>query len=326
MPSSNAPLLSKADELIIRTLHKTVRATRYDDPVDQDSFLVASAHTVLQFRPCVASFASTPEVGECVFTIRALMQHNNARLSTTPDDAYASIVSFAGEIARKRQLFRDRQRAQKATQSGIEAAAVRAERREALNYAVKVNKQPVDEDAVSIPSTSEDEQDISSPRKETPALKVVTTITPPAQVCIPSVLSPLRELEALLFSIRLNNSPSKLLSLELVHPSTVSKPIPTGPRADRFPDPTDSTQKRARSEHGKQENMPFKRRRTEPSSSNDAELYASRPTRSEAVLRRRLLAVRTEIHRLACTEKQLCWALEEVPEASLSSRPQVHEE
>lgn len=46
---SSPPLsyLSKAGEDLIRQLFKTIRATRYEDPVDQDSFLTASANTVV---------------------------------------------------------------------------------------------------------------------------------------------------------------------------------------------------------------------------------------------------------------------------------------
>jgi hypothetical protein len=52
MSAFDAPRLSLADEAAIRKLLKTVRATRYEDPVDQDAFLVASANSVVHPRFC----------------------------------------------------------------------------------------------------------------------------------------------------------------------------------------------------------------------------------------------------------------------------------
>ncbi|KAJ7891586.1 hypothetical protein B0H14DRAFT_2560645 [Mycena olivaceomarginata] len=234
-------------------------------------------------------------------------------LIRTPFLVPPPVPFFAGEIARKRQLFRDLQHSQKANLSGIEGAAARTERREALEYAAKVNKPVVDEGAVSIPSTNDDEQ--SAP------------ISP--KVCL--LVSSLA-----LFLLHYSYLP---LRGHQAHPYWTS--------CDRFPHPKDSPQKRLRSEDDEQEGascrsqscaslfvpgpvlvpifLPVKRRCAEPSRLTDAEHYAPRPTRSEAVLRRRLAAVKAEIHRLSCTVKQLCWALEEVPEAyDHIPRTQIH--
>jgi hypothetical protein len=49
MSTFNLPRLSQSDEAAMRKLHKTIRATRYEDPLDQDAFLVASATSVVRF-------------------------------------------------------------------------------------------------------------------------------------------------------------------------------------------------------------------------------------------------------------------------------------
>ncbi|KAJ7838079.1 hypothetical protein B0H14DRAFT_3870200 [Mycena olivaceomarginata] len=163
MSAFDAPRLSLADEAAIRKLLKTLRATRYKDPVDQDAFLVASANSVLPFRPQVASFALVSEVGECVFTLRSALHSNNARLPNPSTDILTAIQDFAGEIACKRQLFRERNRAQADRARAAEGVAARAERRAALKHAARVNKPPsTDEDAVSIPSSGE-ESDAEEP-------------------------------------------------------------------------------------------------------------------------------------------------------------------
>ncbi|KAJ7848046.1 hypothetical protein B0H14DRAFT_2583269 [Mycena olivaceomarginata] len=149
--------LSKANEEIVRKVFKTIRATKYEDPVDQAAFLVDSANTVLEFRPQVASFALVPELGECVFTIRSMMHTNNTHLGTPFSDAFISIQDFAGEIIRKRQLFRERRRANADRVRAAEGAAARIERNTALEHAANTDKAPPspNEDAVSIPSGSD---------------------------------------------------------------------------------------------------------------------------------------------------------------------------
>ncbi|KAJ6612904.1 hypothetical protein B0H10DRAFT_2222676 [Mycena sp. CBHHK59/15] len=151
--------LSKVDEAVVRKLFKIVHATKYEDPVDQDAFLVESANTVLQFRPQVASFVLIPELGECVFSIRAMMHASSARLGTPFSDAFVSIQDFAGEILRKRQTFRERKRANADRIRVAEGMAASAERRAALEHASNLNTKPPaspDEDAVSIPSSSDE--------------------------------------------------------------------------------------------------------------------------------------------------------------------------
>jgi hypothetical protein len=82
----------------------------------------------------------TADIAECVFAIRSQLHSNNSRLGTPPDEAFSTISDFAGEIARTRQLYRDRKRAQTARISAEEGVAARAERREALKHAAKFQK------------------------------------------------------------------------------------------------------------------------------------------------------------------------------------------
>ncbi|KAJ7466666.1 hypothetical protein B0H11DRAFT_2197569 [Mycena galericulata] len=207
MPSLDTPCLPKSKQDAIRLLHKTVRATRYDDPVDQDAFLVASAHSVLALREHVASFALSPELSECVFTIRTALNHNNARFESTSGEVLAAISDFAGEIVRSRQLIRDRNRAQSTRLRAEEGAAARAERREALQYAKKKRPLSPDEDAISIPSEDEESfmNDHPAPLTVEPSSPVngidKTAVPSPVQ----ALLSPLPELESLMFSIRLTS-------------------------------------------------------------------------------------------------------------------------
>jgi hypothetical protein len=48
MASLDTPYLNETEEDAIRALHKSVRATRYEDPVDQDAFLVAAARSIVR--------------------------------------------------------------------------------------------------------------------------------------------------------------------------------------------------------------------------------------------------------------------------------------
>ncbi|KAJ6540940.1 hypothetical protein B0H10DRAFT_2245124 [Mycena sp. CBHHK59/15] len=189
MPSFDAPRLSLSEEDAVRALHKTVRATRYDDPVDQDTFLVASAHSILQFQEQIASFASSPDLSECVFSIRTGLHQNNSRLeSTTSGDVLIAVSDFAGEIIQ-------------------EAAVARAERREALKYAEKKRALSPDEDTVSIPS--DDEEPVSNNRPVSltvePSSPADGTNTTVVASPVRALLSPLPELESLMFSIRLTS-------------------------------------------------------------------------------------------------------------------------
>ncbi|KAJ7814559.1 hypothetical protein B0H13DRAFT_2381686 [Mycena leptocephala] len=204
--------LSKASEEVVRKMFKTIRATKYDDPVDQDAFLVESANTVLQFRPQVASFALVPELGECVFTIRSMMHANNARLGTPFSDAFISIQDFAGEIIRKRQVLRERRRANADRVHAAKGVAARLERHAALEYAANIDKKtpsPPDDDAVSIPSSSdESDPDEPPPVPKNPPSSPITvdlTNTPPGPQA--GLLSPLNELGARLGRMSLNTFP-----------------------------------------------------------------------------------------------------------------------
>lgn len=47
MSTFDASLLTSAEAASVRALHKSVCATQYEDPVDQDTFLVASARSVV---------------------------------------------------------------------------------------------------------------------------------------------------------------------------------------------------------------------------------------------------------------------------------------
>ncbi|KAJ7442987.1 hypothetical protein FB451DRAFT_1190319 [Mycena latifolia] len=224
MVSSIPGSLSKADEAIVRKLFKVIRATKYDDPVDQDAFLVESATTVLKYRPQVASFALIPELSECVFNIRSMMHANNARLGTPASDIFVSIQDFAGEIIRKRHTFRERRRANTERMRVAEGMAARVERSVALEYASKVNnKSPISpgDDTVSIPSSSDESGAEEPPRtpKNPPAslIKVESANTQPSsQVRIAVLLSPLSELGVRLGRLSLeaspHNPPSFLLS------------------------------------------------------------------------------------------------------------------
>ncbi|KAJ7933387.1 hypothetical protein B0H13DRAFT_2306781 [Mycena leptocephala] len=136
--------LSKNDEAVVRKLFKVIRATKFEDPVDQDAFLVESANTVLRFRPQVASFALVADLGEC---------------------------DFAGEILRKRQTFRERKRANTDRAHVAEGMAARIERNVALEYASNLaNKSPVspNDDVVSIPSSSDESGAEEPPRVSKP--------------------------------------------------------------------------------------------------------------------------------------------------------------
>ncbi|KAJ7761459.1 hypothetical protein B0H14DRAFT_3594889 [Mycena olivaceomarginata] len=224
MSTFDAPRLSLADEAAIRKLLKTLRATRYEDPVDQDAFLVASANSVLPFRPQVASFALVSEVGECVFTLRSALHSNNARLPNPSTDILTAIQDFAGEIACKRQLFHERNRAQADRARAAEGVAARAERRAALKHAARVNKPPsTDEDAVSIPSSGE-ESDAEEPsgiqHPSSPIVADVSTTAVPSSTQAP--LSPLSDLDAQMDRLRVRSPPS----VPLASPSSPSPSLP----------------------------------------------------------------------------------------------------
>ncbi|KAJ6629358.1 hypothetical protein B0H10DRAFT_2208764 [Mycena sp. CBHHK59/15] len=301
--------LSKVDEAVVRKLFKVVHATKYEDPVDQDTFLIESANTVLQFHPQVASFVLIPELGECVFSIRAMMHASSAQLGTPFSDTFVSIQDFAGEILRKHQTFRERKHANADPCLKLDA------------------KPPVspDKDAVSIPSSSDEsgadepprdpKNPLSSPIKVDPS-----QAQPSSQVnsgfvwagcrwehfCTPpSVLFifPLVELvlNPFLYPVQL---------------SIITKPIPTGPRARLHPKPAPTSRKRWQVEAGEDSSSPAAdlpyARPSRPMPHPAAGSASSRPATavSEDQLRRRLAAVQAEMCRLASAQKELYWQLQ----------------
>jgi hypothetical protein len=72
----------------------------------------------LQLCAQVASFASTPDLSECVFQLRTLIHRNNSLLKAPSNKTLDAITSFAGEIMQKCQLLRERTKASKARASG----------------------------------------------------------------------------------------------------------------------------------------------------------------------------------------------------------------
>ncbi|KAJ7025500.1 hypothetical protein C8F04DRAFT_1299890 [Mycena alexandri] len=196
MPSPAPLRLQESEEYAIRSLHKTIRATRYEDPVDQDAFLVASARSV------VASFAEFSDIGECVFTIRVALVANNLRLKTPPDAILGPITDFAGEIVRFRQTIRDRKNVQREQVCAEQGAAARAARREALESAARHELNKSAADTVSIPS--DDEEPAEPPH---PSPLRVKAMPPPSPVLVRliALLSPLQELDAMMFSLRLSS-------------------------------------------------------------------------------------------------------------------------
>ncbi|KAF8158751.1 hypothetical protein K438DRAFT_1961011 [Mycena galopus ATCC 62051] len=193
MPSPIPGSLSNKNEDIVRKLFKTLRATKFEDPLDQDSFLVESATTVLEFRPQIASFALVPDLGECIFLIRSMMHANNARLDSPPSDTFTSIQDFAGEIVRKRQTLRERKRANLERARVAEGAAARLERKAALEHATKVTDsqgpRSSADDVVSIPSSEDEAEPVFSLKNPPPSpISVDLTNVAPCSKAVP--LSP----------------------------------------------------------------------------------------------------------------------------------------
>ncbi|KAK7034173.1 hypothetical protein R3P38DRAFT_3496502 [Favolaschia claudopus] len=207
-------ILSKAEEDIIRSVHKTLRATHYEDPSDQKKFLEECARVLLVFRNRPSSFAMSTELGEYVFLLRAEMHKNSLVLPSPASNYYSSVVDFAGKVARKRiEYFRNLKLAPIKPLPAIDAAKANESHQEAPDAVACTSKAPVtlgDDDAVSIPS--DDEYEVVA-RPSTP---------------IPELLSPLPELQSLMLSLRLNG----------VAPFSPSSPSPSLPDLVPIESPT----------------------------------------------------------------------------------------
>ncbi|KAJ7725160.1 hypothetical protein B0H16DRAFT_1471945 [Mycena metata] len=226
MPSVTPPCLDKSQEDSVRTLFKSVRATKYEDPADQDAFLLAAARSVLHFRPQVASFAASSDIGECVFAIRTALVSNNIRLTTTPDPIISSISDFAGEIVRLRQTVRDRKRAQSEQLRAEEGVAARTARREALESAAKRELNKSDPDVVSIPSDDDPIAPHPSPLRVKSYTKSLQeeSPSPSMPVCPTELLSPLLELEGMMYSLQMS-SPRVLLASPSLPSQSLQAPV-----------------------------------------------------------------------------------------------------
>ncbi|KAK6966955.1 hypothetical protein R3P38DRAFT_3380838 [Favolaschia claudopus] len=207
-------ILSKSEEDIIRSLHKTLRATRYEDPSDQRKFLEDCARVLLVFQNRPSSFAMSTELGEYVFLLRAEMHKNSLVLPSPASNCYSAVVDFAGKVARKRiEYFRNLKLAPIKPLPAIDAAKANGSQQEvpdAVAHTSKTSSTPVGDDAVSIPS--DDEYEVVA-RPSTPA---------------PELLSPLPELQSLMLSLRLNG----------VAPFSPSSPSPSLPDLVPIDSPT----------------------------------------------------------------------------------------
>ncbi|KAJ7113786.1 hypothetical protein C8R44DRAFT_740682 [Mycena epipterygia] len=338
--------LSQTGEDVVRQLFKTIRATRYEDPVDQDSFLIASANTVLSLRPQVMSFATVPELAECVFTIRSMMHSNNARLKTPISETFIHIQDFAGEIIRKRQLIRDRKHAQIDRIRAAEGVAARHERRLALEHAARVDNnkasRSLDEDAVSIPSTTDESGGEEPDPKVFPPIYIASPRLNPSQNPPASpITNDLTNIPAnhqgksLFIFILLSFTPltpvvERAAAIPPVLP-IFTKPIPTGPRAGLHAPAPQSSRKRRRVGEGENDGPQPQAQFFQGDSSRPVSHRSdcSAPVRStvppsEVQLRRRLAGVQAELHRLSYAQKTLRWQLQSLqqPEPSPPAGPQ----
>ncbi|KAK6992343.1 hypothetical protein R3P38DRAFT_3289915 [Favolaschia claudopus] len=207
-------ILSKSEEDIIRSLHKTLRATHYEDPSDQRKFLEECARVLLVFQNRPSSFAMSTELGEYVFLLRAEMHKNSLVLPSPASNYYSAVVDFAGKVARKRiEYFRNLKLAPIKPLPAIDAAKANGSQQEvpdAVAHTSKTSSTPVGDDAVSIPS--DDEYEVVA-RPSTP---------------VPELLSPLPELQSLMLSLRLNG----------VAPFSPSSPSPSLPDLVPIDSPT----------------------------------------------------------------------------------------
>ncbi|KAJ7080909.1 hypothetical protein B0H15DRAFT_953262 [Mycena belliarum] len=328
MPSSYPGCISSADEAIVHRLFKVVRATKFEDAVDQAAFLEESATTVLRYRSHPDSFARITDLGECVFTIRAMMHANRVHLPASPSTVFSAIQDFAGEIVRKRHLFQEHQHANADRIRLAAGVAARIARKAALDAASSVAvKSPssAGSDVVSIPpspaeSSVPDLQSFPPSAAVSPIKTEGPDLVQRSSEAVP--LSPLYGLQT-----RLNR-----LSLMIPHPAPVSKlalvirPLPTGPRARLRPHSAPAPSKRRRVEEGKNTgaksqssapHLPYARP-SRPVQYASGGIKALRPTTSEPELRQRLAAVQAELRRYSSAQKELFWQLATIRQLELT--------
>ncbi|KAJ7796614.1 hypothetical protein B0H14DRAFT_3494594 [Mycena olivaceomarginata] len=312
MASFDAPVLSSAKEASVRTLHKSVCATQYEDPVDQDAFLVTSAHSILVFQPQVASFAMSSDISECVFAIRAKMLQNNIRLSTPPNASFGLLTDFTGK----------RKHAQDTHSSGAKAAADRAERRHALRHAAGEPSASSNSDAISVPSNDED-----TPTGRQPSPIITNTNTLPTPILSPihvrliASLSPLTAIEALLIFLALS---SPILPSPISPNPSLPDLVPLSPPSIIFlrkdPYPTEGKMTARPRGHATTRAPPSGNHLAPNTRVANCSFIPTLPVRTEFQIRQRLETLQAEIHCLSCTQKQLNWELQSLQEGS---KPQV---
>ncbi|KAJ6599892.1 hypothetical protein DFH09DRAFT_1303251 [Mycena vulgaris] len=216
--------LSAPDAAIVRKLFKVLRATKYEDPVDQDTFLSESARTILPFRLQIASFALDSGLAECVFMLRSMMHANGTRLGAPPSSLFTAIQAFAGEIISKRHILQERKRANAERSRVADSIAARISRNAALEFATKETTKPPgspNDETVSIPSSSDESgppglQSCAPSLPTSPIQVEPTSAHPSSQVRLAIPLSPLYQLDASLSRLHLSsphqNPPSSPLS------------------------------------------------------------------------------------------------------------------
>ncbi|KAJ7905888.1 hypothetical protein B0H13DRAFT_2334090 [Mycena leptocephala] len=328
MSSFDGPLLSQSEQTIVRVLHKTILATHYDDPADQEPSSQFPLILCFNFASS-CFFASTPDLSECVFQLRTLIHRNNSLLKAPSNKTLDAITSFAGEIVQKRQLLRERAKASKARASGAMAAAARSERRAALKLAaispaILAGRRPV-----SIPS-SDEEPDSPIPPSKNEALPAINTAVSSAPVPVRShtgLISPLSELEGLLLRVQLsaplagqlNSPPLSNPSLPDLEP-IVSPLSPVVHRNDRVKRKRRVTFPRVYYDRALSRrrvlippnSVPIARSNT---NRNDPRARVRVPP-SATQLRWRIANVQAEIRRLACAHKHLSWQLQVVEDST----------
>ncbi|KAK7016825.1 hypothetical protein R3P38DRAFT_3561778 [Favolaschia claudopus] len=225
----SASTFSKSEEETIRMKLKTLRATHYEDPMDQKMFLEHTALCILDFRSKVDAFALNAELAQIIFVLRSALHDIHSRAPNPPSVTYPALVAFANEIIQRRQTIIIQTRATVHRLSGIEAARVRAERRQFLKDTTSTISAVKDDDMVSIPSSDTDVEP-STPAVEVSTVGASTVLAPPP--------SPIQVLLSAAVPVAGNTEP--VAEPPAQRPNTrptgltiITRPIPTGPRADR---------------------------------------------------------------------------------------------